>query len=157
VRVEDAFADDEPPVRLQHSSQLAKGGLLVRDLAQDLDQESRVEGAVPLGKRGGVGPRGDDVLGALRSRGSHRVVEPFLDYVDDLELAPRRDPRGDRKRVIAGAGPDLEDAFVRARLEDRTKALPAEARMGPLDEETLTVGKRRGMGPQPGPSRGQED
>ena len=73
-----------------------------------------------------------------------------------LVCSSRGDPRGDRERVVAGARTDLEDALAGFRLKALPQALVAETGMGPLDEEALAVGERRGMGSQPRDACGQE-
>jgi len=89
VRIEDGLANNEPTVRPQHTAQLTQRGVLVRHLAEHLDQERGVEGACLERQRSRIGPGPEKVGQALLPGFAQRVLKPFGQHVDDVERAFR--------------------------------------------------------------------
>ena len=79
------------------------------------------------------------------------MVEHLLLDVEQLELALAAEVVADGQAVVAGAGPDLEDALPRMGVEQADQAIAGDAGVRRLHPEALPVGTgRRVVAPPPG-------
>jgi hypothetical protein len=163
VRIAEQLADDHAPAGPQDARELAQGGVLIGDLAEDGDKVGGVEGAVGVGQLSGVAFTRLDVLDGCIARAPGRVIKHLLLEIEDVQRPVRRKRLGHRKRVVTGARPDLEDGLAGAGRECLDQAAAGDERMRRLDPEPLAIGARRRVLAPPhrsggdGPDRDRSD
>ena len=160
--VAEELADDQPATRPQDPLDLPQGGVRVGDLAEDGDEDHRVDAVLLVWQRGRVALGGDDVGGAALPGAAHRVVEHLLLEIEDLHRARWGNRLGEVERVVAGAGADLQQPLPRLGRQHLAQAGAGDPRVRRLDPEALAVGagggvlappQRRREGDEPGAER----